>query len=120
MRRVDIVFRAFEKIGGFRASRDEAFSQKSWRRHLEESARRRQQALPVLEAPRGGRDTGTRVSGKRALSRGVGAAREGAPQNVSFDTPFLIGERVQSVRMNFSIEKTGNDSSEDDAQFYSE
>ena len=37
-----------------------------------------------------------------------------------FDTSFLTGERVQSVKMNFSIEKTENDISEDDAQFYSE
>ena len=44
----------------------------------------------------------------RTLSRGVEAAREGTPQNVRFDTPFLTGERVQSVKMNFSIEKTGN------------
>ena len=47
-------------------------------------------------------------------------AREGTPQNVSFDTPFLTGERVQSVKINFSIEKTGNDISEDDAHYYSE
>ena len=56
----------------------------------------------------------------RTLSRGVEAAREGTPQKVSFDTPFLTGKRVQSAKMNFSIEKTGNDISEDDAQFYSE
>ena len=36
------------------------------------------------------------------------AAREGTPQNVSFDTPFLTGERVLSVKMNFFIEKSGN------------
>ena len=56
----------------------------------------------------------------RMLSRGVKAAREGTSQNVRFDTPFLTGERVQSVKMNFSIEKAGNDISKDDAQFYSE
>ena len=44
----------------------------------------------------------------RTLSKGVEAAREGTPQNVRFDTPFLTGERVQSVKMNFFIEKTGN------------
>ena len=48
------------------------------------------------------------------------AAREGTPQNVRFDTPFLTGERVQSVKMNFYIKKTGNDIPEEDAQFYSE
>ena len=48
------------------------------------------------------------------------AAREGTPQNVSFDTPFLTGERVQSVKMNFSVEKTGNAISGDDAHFYLE
>ena len=49
-----------------------------------------------------------------ALSRRVEAAKKGTPQNVGFDTPFLTGERVQSVKMNFSIEKTGNDISGDD------
>ena len=34
----------------------------------------------------------------KTLSRGVKAAREGTPQNVRFDTPFLTGERVQSVK----------------------
>ena len=48
------------------------------------------------------------------------AAREGTPQNVRFDTLFLTGERVQSAKINFFIEKTGNDISEDDAQFYSD
>ena len=48
----------------------------------------RQQVLLVLEAPRGVRDTGTRASAKRTLSRGVEAVREGTPQNVSFGTPF--------------------------------
>ena len=56
----------------------------------------------------------------RILSRGVESAREGTPQNVRFDTPFLTGEKVQSVKMNFFIEKTGNDIFEDDTQFYSE
>ena len=50
----------------------------------------------------------------RTLSRGVEAARAGTPQNVSFDTPFLTDERVQSVKMNFFIEKTGNNISEED------
>ena len=52
----------------------------------------------------------------RTLSRRVEAAREGTPQNVSFDTPFPTGEKVQSVKMNFFIEKSGNDISEDDAK----
>ena len=38
---------------------------------------------PVQEAPRRVQDTGTRASGKKTLSRGVEAAREGTPQNVS-------------------------------------
>ena len=33
------------------------------------------------------------------------AVREGTPQNVSFDTPFQIGERVRSVKMNFFIDR---------------
>ena len=56
----------------------------------------------------------------RTLSRGVEAAREGTPQNVRFDTPFITGARVLSVEMNFFIGKTGNDISEDDVQFCSE
>ena len=62
------------------------------------------------------RHQGQRV---RTLRRRVEAAREGTPQNVRFHTPFLTGERVQSVTMYFFIEKTGNDISEEDAQFYS-
>ena len=35
-------------------------------------------------------------------------AREGTPQNVSFDTRFQTGERVLVVKINFLIEKGGN------------
>ena len=56
----------------------------------------------------------------RTLSRGVEAAREGTPQNVRFDTPLITGERVQSIKMNFFIEKTGNNISEEDAQYSEE
>ena len=34
----------------------------------------------------------------RTLSRGVEAAREGTPQNVRFDNPFLTVERVRSAK----------------------
>ena len=51
----------------------------------QESARRRQQVLPVQEAPRRVRNTGTRANVKMSLSRAVEAAREGTPQNVSVD-----------------------------------
>ena len=44
----------------------------------------------------------------RTPSRGVEAAKEDTPQNVRFDIPFLIYERVHSVKMNFFIDKTGN------------
>ena len=44
------------------------------------------------------------------------ADREGIPQNVSFDSAFLTGERVQPVKMNFFIEKSGNDIFGDDAK----
>ena len=37
-----------------------------------------------------------------------------------FDTPFITGERVQPVKMFFFIEKTGNNSSEKDAQYSEE
>ena len=48
----------------------------------------------VREAPRRVRDTGTRASDKRTLKREVEAAREGTPQNVSFEyTPFQSSER---------------------------
>ena len=53
------------------------------------------------------RDIGTRASAKRTLSRGVEAVREGAPQSVSFDTPFQTGERELSIKKNF-IEQGGN------------
>ena len=56
----------------------------------------------------------------RTLRRVAEAAREGTPQNVRFDTPFLTCERLQSIKINFFIEKTGNDISEEDAQLYSE
>ena len=52
------------------------------------SARKRQlvrEVPPVQEAPRRVQNTGTRASGKRTLSTGVEAAREGTPQNVSFE-----------------------------------
>ena len=55
----------------------------------------------------------------RKLSRGLEAAREGTPQNVRFDTPFITGEKEQSVKMKFFIEKTGNKTSED-AQYSEE
>ena len=63
---------------------------------------------PVMEAPRRVRDTGTRASAKRALSRGVEAAREGTPQSVSFDSPFQTGERELSVKIKFFIEQDEN------------
>ena len=53
---------------------------------------------PVLEALIRVRDTGTRVSGKRTLSTGVEAVRDGTPQNVSFDTPFQTGKKELSVK----------------------
>ena len=53
-------------------------------------------------------NTGTRASVKRTPNRAVEEAKEDTPQNVSFDTPFEIGERVLSVKMNFFIEKDGN------------
>ena len=62
----------------------------------------------VQEAPRRVRDTGTRASAKRTLSRDVEAASEGTPQSVSFDTPFQTGEREVSFKMNFFIEQDEN------------
>ena len=46
----------------FQASRDEEFIQENWEEDTEESARRRQQILPILEAPKGVQNTGTRAS----------------------------------------------------------
>ena len=37
-----------------------------------------------------------------------------------FDTPFITCERAQSVKMNFFTEKTGNNISEEDAQYSEE
>ena len=56
----------------------------------------------------------------RTPTREVEAARGGTPQNVRFDTPFLTGARVQSVKMNFFIENTGNNISEEDTQYSEE
>ena len=55
----------------------------------------------------------------RTLSRGVEAAREGTPQNVRFDSPFITDERAQSVKMDFFIKKTENNIFED-AQYSEE
>ena len=73
------------------------------------------------------RDTGTRVSGKRTLRRGVKATREGTSQNVSFDAPFQTGERKLSVKqLNFfeqgeenAMNPEGTDSG-DDVHYWSE
>ena len=63
MRRVDIVFSAYEKFGLFFEHQETKSSpRRAGGNTDQESARRRQQILPVLEAPRGVRDTGTRVS----------------------------------------------------------
>ena len=56
----------------------------------------------------------------RTLNKGVEAVREGTPQNVRFDPPFINGERVQSVKRNFFKEKTGNNISEEDAKYSEE
>ena len=37
-----------------------------------------------------------------------------------FDTPFITGERVESVKMNFFIGKTGKNISKEDAQYCEE
>ena len=54
----------------------------------QESPEERQLVLevsPIQEAPRRVRDTDTKVNVKRTLNRGVEAAREGTPQNASFE-----------------------------------
>ena len=56
----------------------------------------------------------------RTLSKGLEAVRQGTPQKVRFDAPFITGERVQLLKMNFFTEKTENNISEENAQFYSE
>ena len=120
MRRVDSVFNAFEKNRGFSIM-------KRRRVHPEEL-----EETPPRERPEEAASTtgsgSIKGSGRyrhqsqrvRTLSRGVEAARKGTPHNVRFDSPFLIGERVQSAKMNSFIEKTGNDISDEDARFYSE
>ena len=56
----------------------------------QESARRRQQGTTGSGSTED--STGTRASVKRTLSKAVEAAKEGVPQNVSFDTLFQTGE----------------------------
>ena len=91
------------KFGVIEHQRTKGLSRRAGNNTDQEIARKRQQVLSVQEAPRRVRDTGTRASLKRTLSRGVEAAREGTPQSVSFDTPFQTGEREISVKMNFFI-----------------
>ena len=86
------------KFGGFEHQRRKGSSRRAGNNTDQESARRRQQVLPVQETSRRVRNTGTRASVKRMLSRTVETASEGTPQNVSFDTPFLTDERVLSVK----------------------
>ena len=100
----------------FRALRDEEFIQESWEQHREESARRRQQVLPVFWKHRRECKTPAPEPVREDAEQRSGEARDGTPQNVRFDTPFITGERVQSVKRNFFIEKTGNNISEEDTQ----
>ena len=120
MRRVDSVFSALKKLGFFSSIK----RQRVHPGELEETPRRERPEEAVSttgsESTEGSAKHRHQRQHVRTLSRGVEAAREGTPQNVRFDTPFLTGERVQSVKMNFFIEKAGNDISEEDAQFYSE
>ena len=46
-----------------------------------------------------------------------GGSQRGHPTDVRFESPFLTGERVQSVKMNFFIEKTGNNISKEVLNF---
>ena len=56
----------------------------------------------------------------RTLGRGLEAASEGTPENVRFDTPFITGERLHSIKIKCFIEKTENNLSEEDAQYSDE
>ena len=99
------LFFVLSKFGGFKHQETKNSSKRAGEDTDQESARRRQQVLPVQEAPRRVQNTGTRASVKRTLSRAVEVVREGTSQNVSFDTPFQTGERVLSVKMNFFIDR---------------
>ena len=116
VRRVDSVFSAFGKFEGFRASKDEEFIQKAggdnekrppgggskyyrfWK-HREECE---------IPAPEPARENAEKRSG---------GSRGGHPTERELDTLFLTGKRVQSVKMNFFIEKGGDVISEDDAHY---
>ena len=119
MRRVDSVFSVFEK-GFSTIKRRRVHPEELERRHREESARKRKQVIPVLQAPRGVPKYRHQSQRVRTLSRGLEAAREYTPQNVRSDTPFITSETVQSVKMKFFIEKTGSNFSEKDAQYSEE
>ena len=93
------------KFGVFGATRNEEFTFQKTRaggnNSDQESPKERQRVRevpPVQEASRRVRDTGTRASAKRTLSRGVEEPREGTSQSVSFDAPFQTGERELSVK----------------------
>ena len=61
MGRVDYFFSAFEK--GFSSiKRQRVHPEELNSRHREESAQRRQRVLPIQDAPKGVRNTGTRAS----------------------------------------------------------
>ena len=121
MRRVDSVFSAFGKFEDFSSIKRRRVHPEE----LEETPKRERLEEAASTTGSGNSEGNARYRHQnqrvRTLSRGVEAARGGTQQNVSFDTPFLTGERVQSVKINFSVEKTGNDIvSENGAQFYSE
>ena len=83
----ETVLSAF-KLRGIEHQGNKEFIPKNWRECRSRRARTKQlvrDVPPVQEAPRKVRDSGTRASRKRTLSRGMKAAREGTPQNVSYE-----------------------------------
>ena len=91
----------------FRVSRDEEFILRTG----EETPRRERPEEAASTTGSKHRHQSQRV---KTLSRGLKAARERTPKNMRFDTPFITGERVQSVKMIFFTEKTENNISEED------
>ena len=75
----------------FRALRDEEFIRESWKEHREESARRRQQVLPVFWKHRGECEIPAPEPAREDAEQRIGGSQRGHPTESEFDTPFITG-----------------------------
>ena len=80
---------------------------------------RRQQVLPAFYKHRGECEAPAPEPAREDAEQTIGGSQREHPTEREI-TPFITGERVQSVKMNCFTEKIGDDISEEDAQSYSE